>query len=449
MKHIKHFYQLILFSTLLCACGEYKLEEGIDSEENSKDVPHTVQIITRSDDNTPINYPLSLFLFNEEGKCIQKESIPDESTVYSNSLPKGKYTLILLSGISEEEYDMPFDITPESYICFKEGLNFAHNPIQTAYAQVNLTRSTSVEMTLAYAVSSINFILNDIPDEATKVSVYISPVSSGISFSGDYKNDNQSCVIPCTRKDGQWRSETVYIFPGESSGTRLSVQIELADDTKTYGYTYQSALQPGYPYKFTGNYKDGITLNGEFQAEGWHTAVDVEFSISETLPDNPDEEDPDSDEPVPVYPSSDTNSYLVTELPEEEDMWRDFYVWNVTAISETECEAVIIAPEQWETLAADGQKSLAGYEIDGIGDWRVFTKEEAQDFRRQYGYDLYDLNQLLQENGQAAFIDNEDDRYLCNNCSHSFAFHSSTISVVGKKRTYYLRPVKTVRFKLK
>ena len=119
------------------------------------------------------------------------------------------------------------------------------------------------------------------------------------------------------------------------------------------------------------------------------------------------------------------------------------------ATSETEYEAIIISPEQWEILAAEGEASLTGYEIDGISNWRVFTKEEAKNFVGKYSFNLYDLNQFLQENGHAVFMDNEDDRYLCNDCLHSFAFGSSTISAVGEKRTYYLRPVKTVRFKLK
>ena len=123
----------MLFSALICACGEYTLEEESDEGKTPQDVPHTVQIVTRSENNAQINYPLSLFLFDEEGKCIQEETIPNESTPYSNNLPEGKYTLVLLSGISEEEYVIPFDFTPESFICFREG-NFAHQPIQMASA---------------------------------------------------------------------------------------------------------------------------------------------------------------------------------------------------------------------------------------------------------------------------------------------------------------------------
>ena len=54
---------------------------------------------------------------------------------------------------------------------------------------------------------------------------------------------------------------------------------------------------------------------------------------------------------------TDVDTYLVTELPEEEDFWKSFYVWEMKATSETEYEAIIISPEQWEILAAEGEAS--------------------------------------------------------------------------------------------
>lgn len=437
MSYTKHFYLPLLLTWLTCACGEYQLEE--ETGETIENVPHTVQVVTRSDNNAPIHYPLTVYLFNEEGKCIQQDIIADESASYSKSIAEGKYTIILLSGITEDEYFMPLDITPESYISIKES-NFAKAPIQIAQAQINLTKSTTVQMTLSYAVASVSFVINDVPEEATNVSIDISPVSSGIAFNNAYKNDQQSCTIPCAKEGNQWMSETVYILPHESSSTHLSVQIDQSEGNKTYGYTYQSALLAGYPYQFTGNYKDGITLNGEFQAEGWHPLVGVEFGISETIPDNPGDTE---ENPGTITGNADT--YYVSTLPkEEESIWENFFVWKITEISDTECEAFLIAPEQWETQADKGEEILADYEISGIDGWRVFTKEEAKSFIAQYR-DL-DLNQLLQDNGLAPFYGNEDDedRYLCNDCQSSFAFWSSSISKVGSKRTYYLRPVKTV-----
>lgn len=449
MNYLKHSYLIILLGLLVGACGEYKLEEELD--ETDEDIPHTVKVVTRSDNNAPIHYPLTVYLFNEEGKCVQQDLIADESVSYSSNVPEGKYTIVLLSGITDNEYFMPLDIATDSYISIKES-NYSKEPIQIAQSQINLTKSTTVQMTLSYAVASINFVINDVPKEATNVSIDISPVSSGIAFDGEYKNDKQSCSIPCAEENGQWMSETVYILPSESQSTHLSVQIEMPDGNKTYGYTYQSPLLPGYPYQFTGNYKDGITLNGEFQAEGWQPIVDVEFGLSETIPDSPsgEEENPDStEEPNPGPITGDgTETFYVNELPEAESIWEGCFVWKVTEISSTECEAVLIAPDQWESLAANGMEIINEYEYNGITSWRTFTRDEGKEIYKQYSQSLEDLNAFLRENGLAEFSNAEGRRYLCENCQKTFAFYNNMITSAGRTVIYFLRPVKTVRLKL-
>lgn len=449
MHYTKITYLFVLFSTLLCACGEYQLEDGASADGADEAVPYTFHVVTRSDNNAQINYPLTLFLFDAQNQCIQQETIDDASVSYSNTLPSGEYTLILLSGISGNGYDIPFDLAPDSYISFKDR-NFAQTPIQMAQAHIALTKSTSVQMTLSYVVASVSFILNDVPVEATGVTVQVSPVSSSITLSGNYKDDNQVCRIPCTKDGDQWVSDTVYLFPGESSSTHMSVQIELPDGDKAYGYTYQSSLLPAYPYQFTGNYKDGITLNGEFQAEGWYPAVDVEFGMSEIIPDEGEENPGGSDDSGTDLPADGTDTYWVDKMPEEEEIWESFYVWKITSLSATESEAVIIASEQKYDTALALQSLLGSYRENGIGDWRVFTKEEARLFRSQYMNSLINLNSFLRSNGHDPFYDGDEDRYLCDDCSSSFSFvANTTISKVGTKRSYYLRPVKEVRLKLK
>ena len=127
----------------------------------------------------------------------------------------------------------------------------------------------------------------------------------------------------------------------------------------------------------------------------------------------------------------------------------NFYVWETKSISETECEAIIIAPEQWITLASECESTLTDYEIEGISGWRVFTSDEAKRFRDQYKSNISRLNEYLAANGQDTFSDGEEDRYLCNNCLSSFSVNGGLVSQAGTKKEYYLRPVKTVRFKLK
>lgn len=261
---------------LLCACGEYKLEseENETVQDEQTEARYTLQLNVTSRNNAKINYPLSLFLFDDENNCVVRETIPTEESEFSSSISKGKYTLILLSGLNENDHSYPLEIIPDSYISLKTD-NCSEEPLQIGKASVNLTQSTRITVILSYAVASLNFTLNGIPQDVTATEVKVSPVSSAVSFNGDYKNDKQQCVIPCRKEGSQWVSDATYVFPNESSQTHLSINLQSPQGNEAYGYTYQATLKAGYPYHFTGNYKGGVTLDGEFQAEGWQPEIDL------------------------------------------------------------------------------------------------------------------------------------------------------------------------------
>ena len=185
---------------LLYACGEYKLEseENETVQDEQTEARYTLQLNVTSRNNAKINYPLSLFLFDDENNCVVRETIPTEESEFSSSISKGKYTLILLSGLNENDHSYPLEIIPDSYISLKTD-NCSEEPLQIGKASVNLTQSTRITVILSYAVASLNFTLNGIPQDVTATEVKVSPVSSAVSFNGDYKNDKQQCVIPCRK----------------------------------------------------------------------------------------------------------------------------------------------------------------------------------------------------------------------------------------------------------
>lgn len=327
-------------------------------------------------------------------------------------------------------------------------------------ASVNLTQSTRITLTLSYVVASLTFTLNGIPEHATSTEVSISPVSSGISFNGDDKNDKRQCTVSCRKEGNRWVSDAVYIFPNESSQTHLSINIQSPDGNETYGYTYQATLKAGYPYHFTGYYKGGVSLDGEFQADGWQPEVDCEFGFDEILPDEGDDDhntdsgkdDNDSDNTGSTETPDDTeetDTFIVSELPDADTIWGYFYVWQVTSLSATESKAILIAPDQWYTLAADAAGLLEAYEKDDISGWRMFTTEEAVAFRNQFQASINDLNTFISEYGFDRFKYTDGARYLCNDGQSTFSLANNRILDAGKTVDYYLRPVKTVRFKLK
>ncbi len=451
---------LITCLFLLCACGEYQLEqeENGTTGETENEVSYTLQLNIGSQDNAKLNYPLSLFLFDDKNNCVAQENIPDENSEYSSSMPKGKYTMVLLSGLTDNNYSYPLEIIPDSYITLRNN-NCSDKPLQMGKASVNLTQSTRITLTLSYVVASLTFTLNGIPEHATSTEVSISPVSSGISFNGDNKNDKRQCTVSCRKEGNRWISDAVYIFPNESSQTHLSINIQTPDGNETYGYTYQATLKAGYPYHFTGYYKGGVSLDGEFQADGWQPEVDCEFGFDDILPDEGEDDHTDggtdgngSDNTGSTETPDDTeesDTFIVSELPDADTIWGYFYVWQVTSLSATESKAILIAPDQWYTLAADAAGLLEAYEKDDISGWRMFTTEEAVAFRNQFQATINDLNNFISEYGFDWFKYADGARYLCNDGQSTFSLANNRILDAGKTVDYYLRPVKTVRFKLK
>lgn len=429
---IKNCWLIAIF--ILSACGSYVLEE---TEEASSSKGYQMSLNVRSGGlDLEQYYPLSVFLFNEEGKLVEKKEITDTDETYSKTLEKGEYTLTAFSGLSEDSYSIPDNPTTTDYILFKSGSS-QPVPLLSGLSRISLTENTQVTLSLSYAMAALNFSLRTIPADATAVKVQISPVSSGMSFTGNYNNDQQSYSINCIQTDEGWETETFYVFPSESSHTNLSIKIECPEGNKTYSYTYSDMLQPAQPYHFTGSFQDGISMGGVFEIEGWKPDIDIDFDLNGDI----SEEDNDEDD--------DTETILrAPELPIAEKIWGYFYVWKVEPVSETEVIATLISPDQWYVLAADAPDIIEEYSIDHLDNWRVFTAEEAKEFKSQYFEKTAELNKYLADNYFDRFYTNDGARYLCENCTKTFSFSNNIVKEAGETVKYYLRGVKIVRVKL-
>lgn len=441
MKLQKLFHLLLLF--LWASCGEYTPEEEQEAEENHTET-YTLQLNWQSENNSKLHYPLSVYVFDASNNCILQESIPSAYADFSASLPKGKYTLSVFSALSGDDFTFPLEMIPDSYITLRNG-NRCILPLQMGQARVNLSQSTLVNLTLSYMVSALHFSFNLIPEEAEEVQVTVSPVSSAISFVGNYRNDAQECMIECRKEGHVWKAGPVYVFPCKDTKTHLSVRVRMPEEDEVYGYTYEASLKPGYPYHFTGNYQEGVSLDGDFQIEGWQPGVDIEFGFDEVLPDGGDGGD---DHKPDGGGDTDNEVIEVTTLPEADAAWGPFYVWQVEELSVTERKAFLIAPRQFYGKVSEVGVPLADYEVDGIADWRVFSIEEAEAFRDQfYSRNLDELNSFLVREGLDAFEYSTGARYLCNDLHSTFCFYNKRIIDAGSTPKYYLRPVKKVHLK--
>ena len=428
----KFWANAVLISLLSISCSTYTLEDD-SSENNNENSSDTVEsgelsVEVRASSEASINYPIVIFVFDENEECVYSTELDSSSDSFLTELTQGTYYVVALTGLNDTDFSLPSEYTYEDYILLSNN-NTSSEPLMAARAEVELEEATTLTLTLKHTMTSISGTLYGIPDDAVEVSLKISPVSSAMSFSGEYKNDSKSSVISCEQEDEEWTASTVYLFPCESSTTKLSITVTTSESSATFSTTIQKQLEAGQPYHLVGNYSESeLTLEGTFTIEDWNESEEIEFSFGGTGVEDDDEE-----------------VEYVDEIPEEGDIWNGCLVWNVEELGSDEVQFYIISPEEITDYSYNAVYYLALYEYGDWTDWTVFTKEEAEDFRtfvNDYGFD--ELNALLEEAGSTTFAEADGKRYLCEDCSYSFSLHTTTISAVGTKTKYILRPVKLI-----
>lgn len=449
MKNIPALSLLFLYIILFTACSKQNLETGEDSIVNN--IPVNINVRSSDTDTDDEYFPINIFIFNEKNECIYKQEVSKEEKTFSTKLKAGKYSLSAFSGLDKTEYSYPESPLYDDKIEIKNSYSVNH-ALMSGHHEIELSQSSDLTIPIKYCVCAISFSFSEVPSDATEVSLSVSPISNGYTFSGRYTEDTSKITINCTHSDGLWKAGPIYVFPSEDNIT-LSVSINRASGTETSSYIHKSSLKPAVPYNFKGKYNDGFTVTGGFEIEGWNPGIDVDYDLvpEGTSEGSDTEENPETgDTEIPTIYSD--------YIPEPNSIWKSFYVWTTKEINSTEIEALIIAPDQWsKILAKDAQPTLDWYEEDGISDWRTFTEEETRAFHKAFpgsSNELGALNKLLSDNGHNIFYCYEGERYLCRNAEYSFCLTSTTsggtliITPVGEKTTYYLRPVKTVRIRL-
>ncbi len=446
MRYPSTVIYAFFLAAFFAACGSYKIESEDDPSNTPTDnteSEYSLSLQIQSTDNARINYPLSIFVFDAENECVHTESLSKNTTECLMRLGKGKYTLIAFSGLEGNSLNRPLQFTPTSYLSFADSL-YTSTPLQNGKASVYLNQNTTAVLTLSYLVSAVQFSFSGIPSTAKSVEAKISPVSSALTFEGDYRNDQRETTIACRKNGTLWSSPEVYILPCVGSQTRLTVQVSLPERNEAYGYTYPDALKAGFPYRFTGTYAGDIALGGTFQSQGWQQTTEVEFSFDQT---GSDQTDKDTDPPTPD--DKDASTVTVSELPAEGDLWKECFVCQVKeTTSPSACEAVVIANDYMLIPGSELQAYLNDFQFNGLSSWRCLTTEEATYFRNKYygTSAISRLNQFLLANDVSPFKYDDGDRYFCNEGASSFSFVTQTIIKIGTKKSYYIRPAKTIKF---
>ena len=428
---MKKYYYLAAFLCLLSGgCSSYIIDD--ESEDNSDDAvveTSELSVSVRASSTGTSDYEVSLFIFDEDKTLVYEKDGSEGDYTFSTELSKGTYYVVAMSGLNDTDYTLPSDFTYDDYIVLSDN-NCASEALMAASSEVELESSTEISLKLVHKMTSVSATLKGIPEEATAVTLKIYPVSSAITFAGEYRNDSKYCTLECVKDDSEWTADTTYLLPCESEETKLTITITTDDGQATYSSIIDEAMEAGQPYHLVGNYSESdITLEGEFEIEEWQTTLEIEFTFG-------DEEDEEDEEETVED---------VSEVPSEGDIWNGCLVFDVEEVSTGIVQFYIISPEEITDYSYNCEYYLSVYEYNDWDEWDVFTKDEAvlfRDFVNDYGFD--ELNEVLEAAGSTTLADSSGKRYLCEDCEYSFSLHTTTISAVGTKTKYILRPVKLI-----
>lgn len=436
MKYI-HLWLLALVTGTFSACGSYQLDEEGESSQSE-----TCRInVTPANANEFISpYPLALYLFDSDNQCVYQQNAVSEADIPVLSQAKGDYVLSVFSGLSSGDYVHPMETHPRQPLTFAEGC-CADVPLIVGKNHIRLEQDTEVSVSLSYAVAGVSFSFGAFPSDVSEVTVHISPVSSAISLGGDIEDDRGYATVSCKKEDSRWVAGPVYVLPpSNASRIHLSVKLKQGDKETVYGYDYNSSFKSGNLYRFIGNEGENITLEGESQVTGWNPGVDIEFDFKDFVEEDAEDWNPGGED----LPNEGETVLYASELPEAESIWGPFYAWKVEPLSTNSVQATLLAPSQWLVKVDEARSLCETYEIDGIADWRVFSLEEAEEFRDQYSSTLTELSAFLFEYGIDRF-NKYDIRYLCNDFNSTFCFYNTRILDSGTTVDYGVRFIKTVR----
>ncbi|MBE6280798.1 MAG: hypothetical protein E7095_01860 [Bacteroides sp.] len=405
----------LLVGLLLWGCQQL---QDLDEEE----APQLLKVKARAASNEKIAYPLYLYAFDKDGRCAASQVINSAEELPSLTLPAGGYRIVALSDVSGG-YVLPEHPEADAPILL-ESTAGAQTPLMVGKADVTIgSRSSSLNITLRYAVSAISAALNEIPEDVEAVHLLLSPLHASLCMNGEYGSDTHQLDIPCTRDENKvWRTDTVYAFPGSGQETLFSVQLTRKDGNRqTYAYTYRGIPEANRPFNLSGNYTGAISVDGTFIIEGWDTAIDVSFTFGSTQEEEP------SDGPTEEEDN---------DTPQVGRIWKDGIVVETKGN-----EVLLMSTEEWIATVDEVESILE--EEEG---WHVPTYEEAQLLKATFGgRELDELNeQIVDYNGTLPEVDGEE-RYLCDKGGvyYSFIFaDGTTISKAGSKRSYYVRLLK-------
>lgn len=373
---MKPFLMMALAMMMLTACEKTVLPENeIPSVETGLTAGTArLNISARAPGNAE-NEEISegrVYVFNQEGSCVQVLSMNEESQQFSAQLTAGQYTLYIIGGDDLTRFALPSreEATPTSVITRLAGK--VMDNLMMASAVVNLVEGEDLnqDIVLQHKVICLDIIeIRQVPETATKVEVTFTPLYSAICLDGSFPdNPTESYTITLTKQaDGStWKATPDQMFFPSKGTPVVKVTISTSTGNMSYSYTAET-LEANHHFSIVGTYQapQGVSLTGLLSVGGWGDDQPINFDINEG--------------------DMQVREYIAGAFCD------DYYVVSVDA---THRIAVLLAKEKLDYTAPESNKSanwlaaltgpMAALEKpDGVNtDWRLPTLAEVGVFSK-------------------------------------------------------------------
>lgn len=432
LQHVTLAAVIVSMIAILMSCE--KIDDAEFSSDNSNSSYQKVSVTTRAaTDADDILYPIRVSAIDKDGQVCTTQTLEDANSELSFKLPSGQYRITAVSGSTE--FSSGYQNTP---------LLIGHTDISVEEDNVSCT------IVLAYAVASIDMTLSHIPDEVTAVSLTLSPLYTGITENGEYSGTGNVCIPLDKVSAGTWTTAVIYVLPGATTTTTMTIAMSTPSGQETYSVTYNAALSAAVPYRFNGAFSgsldSGYDVSGTFTNSGWQDEVRGDFTFGPSGGNN-------------FSGTSSVAEFEVPSMPAAGSIWNG----HIVALN-TDGNALLISREEWSNMTSanhtttpDAAAAVAtAYSEDGLGEWAIPTSDEARNIKEIWsGANLDNINNVISNAGYVKLSDIDDKgknvRYLCESARYTFTLSSTSgITAAGKTvDTYRLRLVKRIRFILK
>ena len=286
-NHFK-FFMALSAVVLFASCEKAVLDE--DSEEGGVEAPATARlnIITRgatSDENTVKDG--RIYIFNEEGKCVNLLSTDEEDNTATVMMPAGTYNLYAVGGEDLSRFILPSQevATPNSVI--KRMSDKAMDDLLMRSTTVTIADGETLKQTIALAHKVIcidELEIKQVPINVTKVEIMLTPLYSGVYLDGTYPDtptESYRILLNKQKDEKTWKaSPNQMLFPSKGM-PNIKITFTTEAGTSSYSYTATEEFPANHHYTISGTCKaeQGITLTGILTSEDWGEKRTIEFDF--------------------------------------------------------------------------------------------------------------------------------------------------------------------------